>query len=331
MRRHILTAAAGLAANVAFTTTSHAQHIVGVRDARALRADSVFQRFDRTDSPGCALGVYQDGKVLYSRGYGMASLEHGVALSPRSVLDVGCGIGRNLHHLDGNGVGVDLNPHSVQVARQQGLTAYTTDEFDISPAGGPFSTAFVEYRPNPRWAITLDVDNLLNSKGYRDRLIFIPDRAQSDLAIREFRERNRHLNFGLTVKRSFGSGAELLSNVAAVCPAIRERSRRVIRPPSKRPIREHRRPMRTCAPRATLGSPRAAGRAARGRRGSAGTACRRVRAARRSSRPRGVRGRRSPACSGAGASHRSGGRGPRLPGRRLQRTRGAASTGGAGN
>ena len=60
-----------------------------MRDARALRADSVFERFDRTDSPGCALGVYQDGKVLYARGYGMASLEHGVALSPRSVLDVG--------------------------------------------------------------------------------------------------------------------------------------------------------------------------------------------------------------------------------------------------
>jgi CubicO group peptidase (beta-lactamase class C family) len=62
---------------------------LGVRDARALRADSVFQRFDRTDSPGCALGVYQDGRILYARGYGMESLEHGVALSPRSVLDVG--------------------------------------------------------------------------------------------------------------------------------------------------------------------------------------------------------------------------------------------------
>ena len=70
-------------------SSAHAQHIVGPRDARALRADTVFQRFDRTDSPGCALGVYQDGKPLYARGYGMASLEHGVALSPRSVLDVG--------------------------------------------------------------------------------------------------------------------------------------------------------------------------------------------------------------------------------------------------
>lgn len=70
-------------------SVARAQHVIGARDARALRADSVFQRFDRTDSPGCALGVYQDGKVLYARGYGMASLELGVALSPRSVLDVG--------------------------------------------------------------------------------------------------------------------------------------------------------------------------------------------------------------------------------------------------
>ena len=69
-----------------------AQQIVGTRDARALRTDSVFQRFDRTDSPGCAVGVYQDGQILYARGYGMASLEHGVAtlaaLGARRRLDL---------------------------------------------------------------------------------------------------------------------------------------------------------------------------------------------------------------------------------------------------
>lgn len=77
------------AALVAVSSTASAQHIIGARDARARSADSVFQAFDRTDSPGCALGVYQDGRIQYARGYGMASLEHGVALSPRSVLDVG--------------------------------------------------------------------------------------------------------------------------------------------------------------------------------------------------------------------------------------------------
>ena len=87
MRPTLLTAAL-LVAFVA-PSTARTQQIIGARDARAIRADSVFARFDRTDSPGCALGVYQDGRILYARGYGMASLEHGVALSPRSVLDVG--------------------------------------------------------------------------------------------------------------------------------------------------------------------------------------------------------------------------------------------------
>src|SRR5688572_24892528 len=88
-RPALLAAATALVAGLAMSSAARAQHIVGARDSLALRADSVFQRFDRTDSPGCALGVYQDGKIRYARGYGMASLEHGVALSPRSVLDVG--------------------------------------------------------------------------------------------------------------------------------------------------------------------------------------------------------------------------------------------------
>src|SRR5687767_3134783 len=88
-RRAALLACTVLGSVLLVASSARAQHIVGVRDVRALRTDSVFQRFDRTDSPGCALGVYQGGKIQYARGYGMANLEHGVALSPRSVLDVG--------------------------------------------------------------------------------------------------------------------------------------------------------------------------------------------------------------------------------------------------
>ena len=47
----------------------------------------------------------------------------------RKVLDVGCGIGRNLAHLAPRGVGVDHNGHSVQVCRQRGLVAFGTEEF----------------------------------------------------------------------------------------------------------------------------------------------------------------------------------------------------------
>lgn len=55
------------------------------------------------------------------------------------VLDVGCGVGRNLSHLDGNGVGVDHNPTSIETARGRGLTAYTTDDFATSDDAVPAS------------------------------------------------------------------------------------------------------------------------------------------------------------------------------------------------
>ncbi len=38
-------------------------------------------------------------------------------LEPGFVLDVGCGLGRNLRHLEGNGVGVDHNPDAVEACR----------------------------------------------------------------------------------------------------------------------------------------------------------------------------------------------------------------------
>ena len=53
------------------------------------RVDAIFAQWDRTDSPGCAVGVYRGGVIEYARGYGMANLELGVALSPQSVFDIG--------------------------------------------------------------------------------------------------------------------------------------------------------------------------------------------------------------------------------------------------
>jgi SAM-dependent methyltransferase len=53
-------------------------------------------------------------------------------LRPGFTLEVGCGIGRNLEHLDGNAVGLDLNPFSVAEARRSGLRALTPAEFAAS-------------------------------------------------------------------------------------------------------------------------------------------------------------------------------------------------------
>ena len=58
-------------------------------DSTRTRVDSVFREYDRTDSPGCALGIYRDGKIIYARGYGMANLELAVAISPKTIFDIG--------------------------------------------------------------------------------------------------------------------------------------------------------------------------------------------------------------------------------------------------
>ena len=50
-------------------------------------------------------------------------------LDPGFTLDIGCGIGRNLLHLRGHSVGVDINEHCVRAARARGLTAFTPTEF----------------------------------------------------------------------------------------------------------------------------------------------------------------------------------------------------------
>ena len=43
----------------------------------------------RRDSPGCALGVFRNGKIVYERGYGMADLENDMPITPASVFYVG--------------------------------------------------------------------------------------------------------------------------------------------------------------------------------------------------------------------------------------------------
>jgi SAM-dependent methyltransferase len=58
-------------------------------------------------------------------------------LEPGFTLDIGCGIGRNLLHLEGEGVGIDHNPASVEIARKRGLQAFTPEEFDRSVFNSP--------------------------------------------------------------------------------------------------------------------------------------------------------------------------------------------------
>ncbi len=61
---------------------------IAASDTKAM-VDAIFRDVDRSDSPGCAVGVYRDGGIAYARGYGMANLELSAGNTPQTVFDIG--------------------------------------------------------------------------------------------------------------------------------------------------------------------------------------------------------------------------------------------------
>jgi len=53
------------------------------------QVDSIFERYTKPGSPGCALAVVKERKVAYQQGYGLANLEHGVPVLPSTVFNIG--------------------------------------------------------------------------------------------------------------------------------------------------------------------------------------------------------------------------------------------------
>jgi len=57
-------------------------------NAQLAVVDAIFSSVDNVDSPGCAVGVIQDGIFIHKAAYGMANLELGVPLSADSVFRI---------------------------------------------------------------------------------------------------------------------------------------------------------------------------------------------------------------------------------------------------
>ena len=51
--------------------------------------DAIFAPWDEPGSPGCALGVVEDGELTYERGYGFANLDWGIPIATDTVFYVG--------------------------------------------------------------------------------------------------------------------------------------------------------------------------------------------------------------------------------------------------
>lgn len=54
-----------------------------------IEADTIFARWNSSETPGCAVAVSRNGQVVLSRAYGMADLEHGIPNSAETVFEAG--------------------------------------------------------------------------------------------------------------------------------------------------------------------------------------------------------------------------------------------------
>jgi CubicO group peptidase (beta-lactamase class C family) len=83
----LLGSAMAFLAAVSFSQTG--VHDENVTSELERKVDQLFAAYDKSDTPGCALGVVRDGEFLYKKGYGEASLELSVPLTPQSVFYMG--------------------------------------------------------------------------------------------------------------------------------------------------------------------------------------------------------------------------------------------------
>jgi CubicO group peptidase (beta-lactamase class C family) len=88
MRRRAASVIAAIALAIIFAI------VFGARRAKAAdvdwrEVDSIFAQWNKPGSPGCAVGIFRDGKILYEKGYGAADLENDIPISPATVFYVG--------------------------------------------------------------------------------------------------------------------------------------------------------------------------------------------------------------------------------------------------
>ena len=140
------------------------------------RIDALFADWDRADGPGCAVGIVRAGELAYAHGYGMANLEHGIAIDKDSVF------------------------HVASISKQFAALALVLLERDGRLSLGDEARRYLPELPDFGTPITLR--HLLNhTSGLRDQWELLalagwrPDDLKTDGDVFDLAARQRDLNF----------------------------------------------------------------------------------------------------------------------------------------
>ena len=84
--RRVGSGIAGCALVLGTCSTLPASH---AQDKATAAVDEVFADFTKAGSPGCAVAIYRNGRIIYAKGYGLANIEEDVPITPQTVFDIG--------------------------------------------------------------------------------------------------------------------------------------------------------------------------------------------------------------------------------------------------
>jgi CubicO group peptidase (beta-lactamase class C family) len=81
--------ASGIAASALILGICGVSQASRTDDKMAAAVDEVFADYTKPGTPGCAVAVFRNGSIGYSKGYGLANIEESVPITPETVFDIG--------------------------------------------------------------------------------------------------------------------------------------------------------------------------------------------------------------------------------------------------
>jgi CubicO group peptidase (beta-lactamase class C family) len=155
------------------------------------QVDALFEKWSKPDVPGAAVVVIRDGKVVLSKGYGMADLERSVPITGHTVFNVGS-------------VSKQFTAFAIQLLAQDGKLALDDD--------------MRKYLPEmPDYGKSITIRHLLHhTSGLRDpsNLLYLAGWRYDDVATRDdmlgMLRRQRTLNFAPGSEYLYNNGGYVL-------------------------------------------------------------------------------------------------------------------------
>jgi len=155
------------------STLAHGSSHIG---DRASDIDAIFARWAAPTSPGCAVGVFEKSAVTFAKGYGSASLEHGVPITPESVFYAGS-------------VSKQFTAMAAALAMQQGKLGYEDSIRKYLPELPAYADAIKVRHLLHHTSGLRDYNTLLSIAGRRD------EEAWDNRVVLQMTARQRGLNF----------------------------------------------------------------------------------------------------------------------------------------